>query len=360
MYQINKTDTQLLKGIGILMIVFHNYLHFLPPYIGENEFNFDSNRFSRFWEAIIISPSSTWSHVLSFLGHYGISIFIFLSAYGLYLSQEKHNYGIKDFFVKRVYKLYPAFIIVLVLFLIYAYFNNHPIGIGLLMKLGVKVLAISNLIPNEFLSVNGPWWFFTMIVQFYIFFPILFTLSKKWKHFNVSLLVFGLLLLYLSSYYDILIKSSFLGFLPDIAIAFTIAQRKSIPIVISKPIILLILLCTIILSQHFWFLWPLSSPVFALFCVGLYSYWPKRISSILSKSILFYGAISYYLFLSHGFIRESFITYDLNNLWYGRILLLSVYLLSATLLSLIVSQGEKLIYHTIKKVSPKQIMSTND
>ena len=79
MYQINKTDTQLLKGIGILMIVFHNYLHLLPPYIGENEFNFDSNRFSRFWEAIIISPSSTWSHVLSFLGHYGISIFIFLT-----------------------------------------------------------------------------------------------------------------------------------------------------------------------------------------------------------------------------------------------------------------------------------------
>ena len=38
-------ETELLKGLAILVIVFHNFFHVLLPIIGENEFLFDPQNF---------------------------------------------------------------------------------------------------------------------------------------------------------------------------------------------------------------------------------------------------------------------------------------------------------------------------
>ncbi len=39
----SKQQTTILKGLGILLIVFHNFFHNLTPVIGENEFSFSAN-----------------------------------------------------------------------------------------------------------------------------------------------------------------------------------------------------------------------------------------------------------------------------------------------------------------------------
>jgi len=38
----SKEQTALLKGLGILLIVLHNFFHNLTPVIGENEFSFSA------------------------------------------------------------------------------------------------------------------------------------------------------------------------------------------------------------------------------------------------------------------------------------------------------------------------------
>ena len=74
-------DTAILKCLAITAIVFHNFFHFVSP-ARENEFTFDPVRFRLFLEAVR-QPSLATQAVFSFFGHFGVQIFIFLSAYGL-------------------------------------------------------------------------------------------------------------------------------------------------------------------------------------------------------------------------------------------------------------------------------------
>ena len=77
-----------MRGIAILAIMLHNYTHWLGPMVKENEYTFDHNNVRRLL-AELASPSvELLSHILSFFGHYGVPVFVALSAYGLYRKYE--------------------------------------------------------------------------------------------------------------------------------------------------------------------------------------------------------------------------------------------------------------------------------
>jgi hypothetical protein len=78
--------TQLFKGIAILLIVSHNFFHLIKPRMGENEYSFVANIFPRYLNAFLLRPEDTFRLFFSFFGHYGVQMFIFLSAYGLTIS----------------------------------------------------------------------------------------------------------------------------------------------------------------------------------------------------------------------------------------------------------------------------------
>ena len=87
--QISRKETAAMRGIAILAIVLHNYSHWLRGIIQENEYQFHVHNVRRLmvelshpsWELIV--------HLLSFFGHYGVPVFVFLSAYGLVRKYEK-------------------------------------------------------------------------------------------------------------------------------------------------------------------------------------------------------------------------------------------------------------------------------
>ena len=74
-------DTSILKGLAISAIVLHNYFHVVSP-VHQNEFTFDPARFQVFLHTVA-RPELATQAVFSFFGHFGVQIFIFLSAYGL-------------------------------------------------------------------------------------------------------------------------------------------------------------------------------------------------------------------------------------------------------------------------------------
>ena len=85
---LNRTECSALRGIAILGIFLHNYLHWLKPMIKENEYQFHQANVDGMMERIM-SPS--WDILLqffSFFGHYGVPVFLFLSGYGLVLKYE--------------------------------------------------------------------------------------------------------------------------------------------------------------------------------------------------------------------------------------------------------------------------------
>lgn len=176
---LDKKDTAILKGLAISAIVFHNFFHVVGP-VHENEFSFDPARFPVFLQTVV-HPSMAIQSLFAFYGHFGVQVFIFLSAYGLAKSHWNDSASWSFFIWSRVMKLYPMFGLVVLFWAVLAAMHMGPIwvirdaGPGLLFMLA----GISNILPGLGLPPVGPWWFIPFIMQFYAIWPMLRRLTNK-------------------------------------------------------------------------------------------------------------------------------------------------------------------------------------
>ncbi len=144
--------TQELKGLAILFIVF--------SHIGYNLIS--DHRF--------LFPLSVAAGV-------GVNLFLFLSGFGLTMSSLKKQLSIKEFYVKRVSKLYPSLWLVIIIFFLLDYFlidRTYSLHYIVQSFLGFFPSADSNW------DVNSPLWYFTFIVAYYLIFPFIFWRRAPW------------------------------------------------------------------------------------------------------------------------------------------------------------------------------------
>ena len=177
--ELDKRDTLLLKGLAISAIVFHNFFHLISP-AGQNEFTFNA---ARFWTLLncFKNPLTAIEGLFSFFGHFGVGIFVFLSAYGLAKSHWDDPAPWARFLWGRIKKLYPAVGLVVIPWFVFIIsqnglaeaFSNHGVRV-LWMALGV-----SNLIPGYGLPPVGPWWFIPFVIQLYALFPLIRCLTNR-------------------------------------------------------------------------------------------------------------------------------------------------------------------------------------
>ena len=85
---LNRTECNALRGIAILGIVLHNFTHWLRPMVKENEYTFTQEKADRFIDLLLHPNWDLPAQICSFLGHYGVPVFLFLSAYGLVRKYE--------------------------------------------------------------------------------------------------------------------------------------------------------------------------------------------------------------------------------------------------------------------------------
>ena len=78
---LSKNDTNIIKGVGMLMIIFHNFLHLIEKGTGENEFSFSKDNFRRFIDFSVESPLDFIRFASSYFGHYGVQLFVFTSSF---------------------------------------------------------------------------------------------------------------------------------------------------------------------------------------------------------------------------------------------------------------------------------------
>ena len=217
-----KRDTSIIKGFAILCIVFHNYFRWLAPSPGENEFSFSPLHVRTLFQQLGQQPGEFVNILFSYFGHYGVQLFIMISGFGLALSMMNRPRTWESFVLTRLKKLYPLLLTALVFF----FFGKLLMeGKGLseweLKEIGYKLLFIHTLIPNSGVSLCGPWWFFALIFQLYLLFPLLFHCMKKWgwKAFWVVCAVsYGLIFLfreYLDLYHGTIIMQNAPGHLPE-------------------------------------------------------------------------------------------------------------------------------------------------
>lgn len=139
---LNVKSTSGLRGFLALGIIFHH----ISPLVKTGE------EFSNF----------------SYMGTYIVSIFFFLSAYGLYVQNESRENYLDNFLVKRLSKIIVPFFIISLIYMFYRFVNGQLIDLNFFINLFKQGSTI---------IYNG--WFVDIIILMYIFFYLSFKLFQN-------------------------------------------------------------------------------------------------------------------------------------------------------------------------------------
>ena len=158
---LTKTECSALRGVAIIGIFLHNYLHWLGPMVKENEYQFFQSNVD--WMVSLVSSpdENLLFQLFSFFGHYGVPVFLFLSGYGLVLKYEREATqpsmpSLRHHFMK----LFPMMVLGFVCFAMVDWITpgrHHWAWTDIIAQLTMTI----NILPDpDHIIWPGPYWFF--------------------------------------------------------------------------------------------------------------------------------------------------------------------------------------------------------
>lgn len=324
---LNRQQCLALRGIAIIAIFLHNYCHWLHGIIRENEYLFLRHNVDAL-DAVLADPDELLPlHLLSFFGHYGVPLFLFLSAYGLVLKYEAAP-GINTgwpplrgswrFIRYHFLKLFKMMILGYVAFVIVDFITPHHFHYQLANVLSA-LFMVGNLLPHPDRVIwPGPYWFFGLMLQLYIVYR-LFLYRRHWGLTLALMLVSTFLPLLMSPEGPELnrYRYNFMGAMLPFGLGLLCAR---FPMHLSKPYCCLfaLLSAALVFSQsHHFFGW-LSVP---LFVCSLGFTVVKLLPQWLLQPLQWFGHISPALFICHPITRKIFIPLSQGGDVYAGLLL---------------------------------------
>ncbi|MCP4126813.1 MAG: acyltransferase [Gammaproteobacteria bacterium] len=349
----SRAQTEIMKGVGILIIVLHNFFHNLSPGIGENQFSFRPDRFSKFYLTIADNPFELMRASFSYFGHYGVQIFIFFSAYGLTRKYLNQDIKISSFLKRRVGKIYASFLLCVALYICLGIAKETFITNEQVLywdSLLWKTLLISNFIPDQALMPVGPWWFMPFIFQVYLFYPLLLNLFKKYGNSFLIITAIGSIVveLYLNPHLQksgLNLNFMIFGHLPVLCAGIYFAAQKRIRFGYG---ILAVSLSLFILGNYDSSAWVLGDLTFTILTLALAISIIGNTSgnTILAMPLAFYGGLSLQLFMVNGFLRSPFHNFaESHNVWWIDNIAALISLAASTLFAIVLSTLDKRIRH---------------
>lgn len=312
-----------MKGIAILGIMLHNYCHWLKDIARENEYTWLSWKCDRLWEVMTQPDSLLPIHLLSFFGHYGVPVFLFLSGFGMvmkYEGTEAPEVSIWRFARYNYLKLFRIFIVGFVLFTML-----DAITPGMHRYQASEVVAMVGMFANLLEHPSqvvwpGPYWYFSVTLQLYL----LYRLVMYRRHWGIVVGLIALCWLWQVCYLDdaeILERLRYNlvgGMLPfglGVLMARGIGQCQIAP---SRMLMALILSVALVFALSFSAQTWLWVPVFILTgTIALVKLMPKSVLPF----VLWVGNISAVIFVMHPLVRKIFIRpYIYEDLYAGLLL----------------------------------------
>ena len=357
---LSRAECSALRGIAIIGIFMHNYLHWLGPMVKENEYQFHTHNAERFWSILTHPDQNLLYHIFSFFGHYGVPVFVFLSGYGLYLKYEsgaeQRNDGttglrineIWEFMKSHYLKLFPMMFLGFCLFAMVDWMtpgHHHWTWDAILEQLTMTI----NIFPDPDHRIwPGPYWFFGLMMELYLVYR-LFLYRRHWG-WNVGLIICCMAiqaLCYDSPEGDAInrIRYNFIGNMMPFGMGLLLA-RKETP---SRPpreggafftlhsslftfYFIIAVAAIILLSFNFW-----TWLIVPFFVVVAHVAFIKMLSAIPAADILvrvmaWVGGISAAIFVCHPITRKIFIPISRSGDILGG---LTIYIIATILLAMI-------------------------
>jgi peptidoglycan/LPS O-acetylase OafA/YrhL len=348
--RLSKEDSQLYKGIAIFMIAFHNFMHTFPS-PKENEFTFSPDRINELFYLLWHQPGDLFRVMFSYFGHFGVQIFIFLSAYGLSIKYLNQKLTYSTFLKDRIIKLFPAILLAFITWALADGWLNYGITgpLYLLSDYFSSIIAfIKAPTPGVTLIPVGPWWFIPFIFEFYVIFPFMFRLHKK-NNTLVLLLTIAFYTLFVialnGKLFGFNIYFTILGHLPEFSLGIYFALSKSGKIKIPYSLLILSIVMFILgnIFKEFWYFSHFWALIILLPLFGNLKKVMIRHTNIY-KLFIFLGKISLPLFLVNGFLLKPFITWAVSyDNWFVTLLLGILFFTVSVLMSMFLFSTEKFL-----------------
>ena len=191
-----------MRGIAILAIVLHNYCHFIGKIVKENEYMYHEVNNDRLWYVLTNPDELLPVHLLSYFGHYGVPVFLFLSGFGLVKKYEtspdpsKGGEGLRTegawqtllpfgeagrgFILYHYLKLLRMLIVGFVLFLVVDAVTPGRFAFHWDNVLAQLLMYINVLPEPDKIIWPGIYWFFGLMMELYIVYRLLLYRRQAW------------------------------------------------------------------------------------------------------------------------------------------------------------------------------------
>lgn len=346
---LTRTECNIMRGFAIMGIFLHNFCHWLGPVVKENEYTFNKGNADWLLTVTANADSLLPMHWVSFFGHYGVPIFLFLSAYGLekkYGSPQQpgHDVGIWKFVKTHYLKLFYMMILGFAAFTMVDAITPGRWHYNV-VQIVAQLFMVNNLLPDPDHQIwPGPYWYFGLMLQLYIVYR-LFLYRRHWGVTVAFMVVFAGLQFFFDPMGDAInsYRYNFMGGMLPFGSGILVARLMDKPIEL-RPwqwtlTALLLSVGQFAMSGNV-VGWTLAPVVVIAACVAL----TKAISGIatLADSMVWMGEISAALFISHPIVRKIFIPISRHgDYWTGLLLYIVASLCVAWLFSMLMKKLPK-------------------
>ncbi len=173
------------KGLAILWVV---YFHLFTTYFEHA--SLPPADWSGFVSSVTSALHVVWLKI-SGLGFHAVAVFIILS--GWVLMESTANRALSGpvkwgaWYRDRLLRLYPMYWVAHLVYLIspFEFRPEHVDHRIIYSLLGLRFIDIS----MNFMYLNAAWWYFSMLIQLYLIFPLLFWMAQRlgpWKFLIVA------------------------------------------------------------------------------------------------------------------------------------------------------------------------------
>lgn len=371
---LTKENSQILRGLAILSIMMHNFLHKgIWGFSGENEMSFVQEKANAFINVLILRQTDflgVLCELFSFVGWIGVPVFVFLSGYGLAVSGSEYKrevdslkHEIKDdqslCFIKKQWLKLFALMLPAVVFFALVDFLQMGFSPVLLIKRGFYLTQLANFVYPFVKCSPGVYWYFGLTFQFYLLWAMLRKKLNNWNLLIISVITLtGLYFTCKFASSDVLsiYRNCFTGWFEVFAFGLFLAQNKNyidkfqlawywelllLPFLISLVILLNIRL-------EFWLFLPITA-LLKFFCLASLLIKVKYLSSLLKRI----GGLSACIFVCHPIARLIVIQYMYKKFSLGIIVLVYV------ILTFILAVVYKRVYdHLLSLLVEKHLANT--
>jgi peptidoglycan/LPS O-acetylase OafA/YrhL len=163
------------KGFAILYVV---YFHFFRTYFEHG--TLPPNDWTGLAAGAITILRIVWLKI-SGLGFHAVGVFIILSGWALMQSTARRavvgavSWG--AWYRARFVRLYPMYWVAHLVYLVSPFVARlEPVDSRIVLSLlGLRFIDIT----MNFMYLNAAWWYFSMLIQFYLIFPLLFWAAQR-------------------------------------------------------------------------------------------------------------------------------------------------------------------------------------